>query len=74
MKVEDQIAIIFCGTNNLLRKVPTNRVNDFQQEFLHHLEERFAPTLKLLKEGKYTDEITSTLKKVAAELAAKYDK
>lgn len=74
LKVEEQIAIIFCGTNNLLRKVPVNRVNDFQEEFLHHLEERFAPTLKQLKEGKYSDEIIVTLKKVAGEIAAKYEK
>ncbi|MFZ4463282.1 MAG: F0F1 ATP synthase subunit alpha [Bacteroidales bacterium] len=74
MTVEHQIAIIFCGTLNLLRKVPVKSVLDFQTEFLHHLDERHADVLKSLKAGKYTDEIVAKLKEVAAEIAAKYER
>lgn len=74
MKVENQVAIIFCGTQNLLRKVPINRVRDFQDTFLHHLEEHHAAILKQLKAGKFNDEITDTLRKVAADIASTYDK
>lgn len=74
MTVEHQIAIIFCGTLNLLRKVPVKSVLDFQTEFLHHLDERHTDILKSLKAGKYTDEIVAKLKEVAAEIAAKYER
>lgn len=73
MKVEQQIAIIFCGTNNLLRKVPVSKVNDFQIEFLHTLEEKHAPLLSSLKAGKYTDEIVAELTTVARAIAARYE-
>ncbi|MBZ0243080.1 MAG: F0F1 ATP synthase subunit alpha, partial [Bacteroidales bacterium] len=74
MKVENQVAIIFCGTQNLLRKVPVNRINDFQDTFLHHLEENHADVLKQLKAGKFNDEITDILRKVAADIASTYEK
>ncbi|MBG0781271.1 MAG: F0F1 ATP synthase subunit alpha [Bacteroidales bacterium] len=74
MKVENQVAIIFAGTQNLLRKVPVNKVNDFQDTFLHHLEEHHAELLKELKAGKYTDEIIEKLRKVATDIAATYEK
>jgi F-type H+-transporting ATPase subunit alpha len=74
LTVEQQIAIIFCGTNNLLRKVPVKSIINFQTEFLHHLEEKYSDVMKALKAGKYTDEMIATLKKVAADVAAKYEK
>jgi F-type H+-transporting ATPase subunit alpha len=74
MKVENQVAIIFCGTQNMLRKVPVNKVNDFQDTFLHQLEEHHKDVLNDLKAGKYTDEIVKKLSKVAADIAATYEK
>jgi F-type H+-transporting ATPase subunit alpha len=73
MSVEKQIAIIFCGTQNLLKKVPVEKVIDFQDEFLHHLEDNYADTLKQLSEGKLTDEIKDTMKEVATEIAERYE-
>jgi len=74
LTVEQQIAIIFCGVNNLLRKVPVGSIILFQTEFLHHLGERYSDLMKALKAGKYTDEMIATLKTVAADIAAKYEK
>ncbi|MDG1842312.1 MAG: F0F1 ATP synthase subunit alpha [Crocinitomicaceae bacterium] len=70
--VEKQIAIIYVGTNGLMQKVPLNKVKQFENEYLTILETSHGDTLTLLKEGKYTDEIKSILKKVALELADKY--
>ena len=70
--VEKQIAIIYVGTNGLMQKVPLNKVKQFENEYLTILETSHGDTLTLLKEGKYTDEIKSVLKKVALELADKY--
>ena len=74
MPVEKQIAIIFCGTHGLLRKVPLNNVRDFETEFLHLLEVQYNNVLKNLRAGKLLDEDTKTLEKVAREVAAKYEK
>jgi len=70
--VEKQVAIIYVGTNGLMQKVPLNKVKDFEKEYLSILETSHSETLNSLKEGKYSDELTGVLKKVALELADKY--
>ena len=73
MPVEKQIAIIYCGTKNLLRSVPVNKVKEFETEYLDFLDRKHRDVLDALKAGKLTDEITDTLAKVCAELSAKYN-
>ncbi|MFA5574644.1 MAG: F0F1 ATP synthase subunit alpha [Brumimicrobium sp.] len=70
--VERQIAIIFVGTNGLIQNVPTNKVKEFETEFLDFLEAKHSDTLKELKSGKYTDEAKEILTRVAKEIASKY--
>ena len=70
--VENQIAIIYAGSKNLLRQVPVNRVKEFEREYLEFLNVSHRDVLDELKAGKLTDEITATLEKVAKELAEKY--
>jgi F-type H+-transporting ATPase subunit alpha len=70
--VEKQIAIIFVGTKGLIQNVPINKVKEFEKEFLDFLEAKHGKLMTELKSGKYTDEITGTLEKVAKELASKY--
>ncbi len=72
MPVEKQIAIIYCGTKGLLRNVPVNKVREFEESYLSVLETSHREVLDTLRAGKLTDEVTSTLEKVAAEVAAKY--
>ncbi len=71
-RVEQQIAIIYCGTRGLLREVPVNRVKEFEKEFLDMLERKHKNVLDQLKAGQYTDEITNTLEAVAKDLTKKY--
>ena len=70
--VENQIAIIYAGSKNLLRQVPVNKVKEFEREYLEFLNVSHRDVLDELKAGKLTDEITATLEKVAKELAEKY--
>ena len=70
--VEKQIAIIYVGTKGLIQKVPVNKVKEFEIEYLNYLEAKHADVLVALKAGKYTDELTDTLGKVAREIADKY--
>jgi len=70
--VENQIAIIFCGTRGLLKEVPVDKVRDFEKEFIEFLELKHSDVLKVLKEGTINDEIMETLTKIANDLTAKY--
>ena len=73
-KVEDQVAIIYVGSKNLLRQVPVERVREFEKEYLDNLRTAHQDTLAQLKAGKINDEITSVLEKVAKEVAQNYTK
>jgi F-type H+-transporting ATPase subunit alpha len=72
MSVEKQIAIIFCGTNGLLSSVPQASVKEFETEYLEYLEMKHKDILNSLAQGKLSDQITTTLEKVAREIAEKY--
>ncbi|WP_347839108.1 F0F1 ATP synthase subunit alpha [uncultured Draconibacterium sp.] len=73
VKVEHQAAIIYCGTNELLRRVPIDKVKEFETDFLETMEMSHRPALDELKAGKLTAEIEETIRKVAAETAEKYN-
>lgn len=70
--VEKQIAIIYVGTKGLMQRVPINKVKEFEKEYLTVLEAQHPQVLADLKSGKYTDEITDVLGKVAKEVADRY--
>nr|WP_322625477.1 F0F1 ATP synthase subunit alpha [uncultured Flavobacterium sp.] len=70
--VEDQVAIIYAGSKNLLKNVPVNKVKEFEKDFIAYLNAQHKDTLNALKAGKFTDEITDVLEKAAAEIASKY--
>lgn len=70
--VENQIAIIYAGSKNLLREVPVDKVKEFEMEYLDYLKNKHRDVLDTLKAGKLTDEVTDTLTSAAKELSAKY--
>lgn len=72
LPVEEQVAMVYCGTKDLLKKVPVNKVREFETEYLEYLRAKHADTLNELKAGKYTDAQTSVLESAAAELTARY--
>ena len=71
-KVEDQVSIIYLGSKDLLKAVPVEKVKDFEKNFIELLNLKHKKILSQIKEGKLTDEITSTLEKVASELTSSY--
>jgi F-type H+-transporting ATPase subunit alpha len=73
LTVGEQVAIIYCGSQNLLSKVPVNRIIDFQEAFLHHLDTHHKEVIEQLGQGKYTDELQDALKKAAAEISRKFE-
>ena len=71
-KVEDQVAIIYAGSKNLLRDIPVDSVKEFESEYIRLLNDKHSKILSTIKQGKLTDEVTSTLEKVCADLVSKF--
>ena len=73
MLVEEQVAVIYCGVNGLLEKVPLDKVAEFEKLFLQLLRAKHqADVLDVLKSGVINDDVTSKIRAVAAEIAGKY--
>ena len=72
LSVEKQAAIIYLGTNGLIKNVPVNKVREFEAEFLQQLESRYPNTLDTIRAGKLTDEVKDTLEEVGADVAQSY--
>ena len=70
--VEDQVAIIYAGSKNLLRSVPVAKVKDFEISYLEHLKKNHLEVLSQLKQGKLTDTVVQTLESVCKDLSDKY--
>ncbi|MGO3184439.1 MAG: F0F1 ATP synthase subunit alpha [Aequorivita sp.] len=72
--VEDQIAVIYAGSKNLMRDVPVNKIKEFERDYLEMLNVKHRDTLDTLKAGKLTDETIDVMISVANDLSAKYKK
>ncbi len=75
MPVEEQIAILFCGTQGLLKDVPLDHVQEFQTNLLLNMRNNHQDdVLNVLKTGVINDDVTKILKEVAMDLAKGYKK
>lgn len=70
--VENQIAVIFCGTRGLLTDVPLENIKEFEEEYLSNLNLKHKSLLKRLKEGELDDEMMEIMEKTAREVTSKY--
>ena len=71
--VENQIAIVFAGTKNLMKDVPVEKVKEFEKDYLEYLNAAHKDTMQTLKSGKLTDETINVMIDAAKEIAAKYN-
>jgi len=72
-KVEDQVAVVYAGTKNLLRNVPVDKVKEFEKDYLTYLNAKHRKEMDDLKAGKLTDEATQALEEAAKEVTSKYN-
>ncbi|MDX1904622.1 MAG: F0F1 ATP synthase subunit alpha [Thermonemataceae bacterium] len=72
VSVEEQVAIIYVGTQGLLDNVPVNKVKDFEKEFLRIMRTEHKDVLTNLRKGKFEDADTAKMKEVALFLAKNY--
>ena len=69
MPVGEQVAILYCGTNALMKEIPLSKVPEFQKLFLEKMRtEHRADVLDPLGKGKIDNVITHTIERVAAEV------
>jgi F-type H+-transporting ATPase subunit alpha len=74
LHVEQQISIIYCGSKELLRNVPVEKVKEFEAEFHETMQMQHRATLDELKAGNLTENAEEVIQKVAKEIAEKYKK
>ena len=69
MPVGEQVAILYCGTNALMRDIPVSRVREFQDAFLDRLRASHqADILDPLGAGKMPDGAAQVLEDIAAQV------
>lgn len=69
LSVEKQVAILYCGTQGLLSKVPLEKVHQFEKEFLQNLElSHQKDVLDVLKTGVINDEVISIIESIAKDV------
>lgn len=70
--VEEQVAIIYAGTNGLLKDVPVAKVKEWQEDFLSLMRNKHSHTLEQIRNREYSDEIVEVLKTAIADTTVKY--
>lgn len=69
MPVEEQIAVLYCGVNGLLKGLDVARVGEFEKAFLGVLRAAHKESvLDVLASGVVSQEVTEILSRVAAEV------
>ncbi len=71
--VEEQIAVIYCGTKGLLESVPMDKVAEFEKLFVQYLKAKHQKdVLDVLKSGVINEDVTGKLETAAKEITSKY--
>ncbi len=70
--VEKQVAIIYLGTQGLLRDVAVKNVKAFEDHFLLEMEQKMPELLTEFKKGQLPEEGLKAMGDMARELAAQY--
>ncbi|HCX99035.1 MAG TPA: F0F1 ATP synthase subunit alpha, partial [Bacteroidales bacterium] len=71
LPIEEQIAVIFCGTTGLLKNVPIEKIKTFEKEFLQELRSSNEELLEQIADGIFNDEIANTLTQTAEVISKK---
>ena len=72
MPVEEQVAIIYCGSTGILSDIPIARIKEFEASFLDLMKSKYKKELDILKSGKITDEVKDVIKNLVLELSNTY--
>ena len=70
MPVEQQIAVLYCGTHGLLKDVPLDKVREFEKALINNLQQ--TDVFPTLKKGIIDDAVSAKIEEVAAAVASVY--
>jgi F-type H+/Na+-transporting ATPase subunit alpha len=70
--VEKQVAIIYLGTQGLLRELPVKRVREFEEQLHLELENKYPEVLAEFKKGNLPEEAITKLTTLAKNLIGQY--
>ena len=74
MPVEEEIAVIYCGTQGLLRNVDLKHVAEFEKMFLEILRSKYQKEiLERLREGGLDENVSKLLEEVATEVGQTFN-
>ena len=73
LSVEEQVAIIYCGSTGILSGVPVEKIKEFEAEFLSYMKNKHKKELEELKAGKLSTDITRVIRQVVEDLSQKYE-
>jgi len=71
LQVEEQVCVIYAGTNGYLDKFPKNRVREFEAEFLRKLHADHSDILKTIRETSKLEKDTEDKLKAALDAFSK---
>lgn len=72
--VEKQVAIIYLGTNGLIKDVPVNRVKEFEEHFLLELENKHPELLAEFKKGNLPEDGLKQMVELANSIIPQFKK
>ena len=70
--VEKQVAIIYLGTQGLLREVAVKKVKEFEEHFLMEMENKFPDVMAEFKKGNLPDEGMKKMVDLAKSIIPQY--
>ena len=70
--VEKQVAIIYLGTQGLMRDVPVNKVKEFEELFLIEMENKLPEVLQEFKRGNLPEDGVKKMTEIAKALMSRY--
>lgn len=69
MPVGEQVALLYCGINNLMRDIPLDRIKEFESRFLDTLRINYKEeVIDVLAAGDIDDTVKNTINRIAAEV------
>ncbi|MFM2145908.1 MAG: hypothetical protein RL732_744, partial [Bacteroidota bacterium] len=70
--VEKQVAIIYLGTQGLVREVPVKRMKEFEEHFLMEMEQKLPEVMAEFKKGNLPDDGIRKMTELSAQLIPQY--
>jgi F-type H+-transporting ATPase subunit alpha len=70
--VEKQVAIIYLGTQGLMRDVPVRRVREFEEHFLMEMENKLPDVLAAFKKGGLPEDGVAKMVELANHIIPQY--